>query len=112
MIADHEVAAALADEASQRLVELQQRAIASRTTGWQLEYTGDEVAQGGLEEEGHDRKDTDTLTRRPCPTLTPTHRQREARAAISGRVPAAVAAAVASGSYSQLRQSAHKKMKK
>jgi 3'(2'), 5'-bisphosphate nucleotidase len=41
---DHQVAAALAGEAADRLLELQERAVATRTTGWQLEYTGDEVA--------------------------------------------------------------------
>ena len=44
MSSDHQVAAALAGEAANRLLELQERAVATRTTGWQLEYTGDEVA--------------------------------------------------------------------
>ncbi len=60
---DHEVAAALAGEAAERLLELQERAIDSRTTGWQLEYTGDEVAHDLLMARlAHERPDDAVLS--------------------------------------------------
>lgn len=63
MSSDHEVAAALAGEAAERLLELQERAVQTRTTGWQLEYTGDEVAHDLLMGRlGHERPDDPVLS--------------------------------------------------